>query len=375
MSGPPFGKLPKDTLPGGAFDGGPPTPGRPELSMAVLFHFTAFAVLIGWLLVIGRAIVLPLVVSVMLTYVLVGAARALRNTRVFAAAPSWVSYVTVLVIAGLSLGLIVLVAVANLRQIALSAPQSEAEILATVGRITTMLGFTGMPTWETLRSITVDRMDLPALSLSLLSSVAAIGGYLVLILTYVAFMVAERGPLQRRIDMILPDGPERGAARAVFDRINAQIVSYLSTKTLINAVLGGISYVLMLLAGVENAVFWAFMIALLNYIPYVGSLLGVGIVVLYVLLIGNDLDQVLLVAALLTAAQVYVGNWLEPRVMSRSLDLSPLVVLVALVVWSSLWGLAGAIIAVPMTSILLIVLSSFEGTRFIPVLLSSAGRQ
>lgn len=343
-------------------------------SVATLFHFTALVTLLGWLLYVGRTIVLPLVVAAMLTYVLVGAAQALRRTRFFARLPIWVAYLTVLVIAGLSLTLIVVVAVQNLRQIALAVPQNKTIILETVQRITSGLGFTDTPTWDTLRAITLDRIDLTALSLGVVSWMAAIAGYTVLILTYVAFMVAERGPLQRRIDLILPDDAERGAARAVFDRINDQIVRYLSTKTFINALLGVISYALMLVLGIENAVFWAFMIALLNYIPYVGSLLGVGIVVVYILVIFGDLGWAFGTLVLLTVAQVYVGNWLEPRLMSRSLDLSPLVVLVALVVWSGIWGVPGAIIAVPMTSVVLIVLSAFEGTRFIPALLSSSGR-
>lgn len=341
--------------------------------MATLFHFTAFAVLIGWLLVAGRNVILPLVISVMITYVLLGAAKSLRRMTPFTVLPVWVSYFTVLVLAGLSLTVIVLVAVANLRQIAINVPQSQTQILAAIGSLGADFGFDGAPTWDTLRSMTINRLDLPALSLSLLSSVAAIVGNTVLILTYVAFMVAERGPLKNRISKIIPDDTERGLTREVFDRINAQIVRYLSTKTLINIVLGVISYVLMLIVGVDNAVFWAFMIAVFNYIPYVGSLAGVVVVVVYVLLITVNVPITILTGILLTVAQVFVGNIVEPKVMSRSLNLSPLVVLVALVVWSSLWGLPGAIIAVPMTSILLIVLSAFDGTRFIAVLLSGEG--
>jgi len=65
---------------------------------------------------------------------------------------------------------------------------------------------------------------------------------------------------------------------------------------------------------------------------------------------------------------------LEPRWIGRQLNMSPFVVLVALSVWASLWGVPGAILAIPMTSILIIVTSNFDATRFIAVLLSERGK-
>jgi predicted PurR-regulated permease PerM len=69
------------------------------------------------------------------------------------------------------------------------------------------------------------------------------------------------------------------------------------------------------------------------------------------------------------AAQAWVGNILEPRMIGRQLNLSPFVVLVALSVWSALWGLPGAILAIPMTSMLVIICAAFAPTRFVAVLL------
>jgi predicted PurR-regulated permease PerM len=77
-------------------------------------------------------------------------------------------------------------------------------------------------------------------------------------------------------------------------------------------------------------------------------------------------------AALLMTAQAWVGNILEPRMIGRQLNLSPFVVLLALSVWSSLWGLPGAILAIPMTSMLVIICAAFGPTRFVAVLLAGA---
>ncbi len=358
-----------------------PAPAAPQplredgqrMTVRDLFQALALTALVGWLLVIGQQVLLPVVIAVMLSYVLVGAAKALQRARVLAGMPVWLSYAIPLIVCGAALITISVVSVANLREIARTELAYNENVLNVLGRIGATFGLAETPTWDGVRNFVQDRLDLPALSVSLLSLLASAGGYTVLISTYVVFMIAERGPLTRKMNLVIPDTPNRGAMLDIFERINDQVITYLSTKTLINIILGVISWMLMLVMGIENAVFWAFLIALFNYIPYVGSLIGVGVVVLYTALVTGDLQLTLLATVLLTTAQVYVGNWLEPRVMSRSLNLSPLTVLMALVLWATLWGLTGAIIAVPMTSILMIVLAEFKSTRPVAILASRDG--
>ena len=114
--------------------------------------------------------------------------------------------------------------------------------------------------------------------------------------------------------------------------------------------------------------------AFANYVPYIGSLAAVALVVLQILAQTGSLATTLVGLGLLVAAQVYVGNWLEPRWLSRSSNLGPFVVLLSLVVWGALWGMPGAILAVPLTSILMIVLASGPQTRAIAILMSRDGR-
>jgi predicted PurR-regulated permease PerM len=83
-----------------------------------------------------------------------------------------------------------------------------------------------------------------------------------------------------------------------------------------------------------------------------------------------SISTTLMLAVLLTAAQMWVGNFLEPRMIGRGLNMSPFVVITALSLWTGLWGLPGAILAIPLTSMIAIILGGFEGTRFIAVLLS-----
>jgi predicted PurR-regulated permease PerM len=122
--------------------------------------------------------------------------------------------------------------------------------------------------------------------------------------------------------------------------------------------------------GVDFALFWAVMIGLMNYIPYVGSLVGVAFPVVLSLAQFGSIPTTLILCGLLTAAQTFVGNVLEPRWIGRQLNLSPVVVLLALSFWAALWGIPGAILAVPMTSMITIVCGAFPASRFVAVLLS-----
>lgn len=342
------------------------------MSIREFFYFIAAATLVVWILAVGRTVILPIVVAILLAYILAGLTDALSRIRFFGRIPAVFRYAIALTVVLLALAIVGTVAIENLRSIALDAPDYQERISKVIASLAASVGI-DVPSWESVQQMTLDRMDLAQTSLNILSAVASAGGYIVLVATYVVFLLMERVSITQKVDRVVPNEGEKVAVNALVSRINHQIVTYLFTKTMINAILGVISYVLMLLLGVENAVFWAFVIAIFNYIPYVGSLIGVGIVVLYTLLQTTALQPTLLTLICLALAQVYVGNWLEPRVMSRSLNLSPFVVLVALVFWASIWGIIGAIIAVPMTSVLMIVLASFDVTRPIPVLLSRDG--
>ncbi len=78
--------------------------------------------------------------------------------------------------------------------------------------------------------------------------------------------------------------------------------------------------------------------------------------------------------AFLTVAQLFVAAVLEPRMMGRAFNLSPFAVLLALAFWSTLWGLPGAVLAVPMTASLVLVLAAFPATRPAAVMFSASGR-
>ena len=241
-------------------------------------------------------------------------------------------------------------------------------------RFADLTGLENEPTWERLREATLDRISVSALAAPLAGSIGGFGGTVFLVVLYASFLLAEQRGFLAKLDLATGDGEKRDRTITLLGRINERIGQYLLTKTVINIILGAVSFALLGLLGIEFALFWAILIAFLNYVPYVGSLIGVAFPVLLSLAQSGSVTLAMLTLVTLTAAQVFVGSVLEPRMMGRAFNLSPFVVLIALAFWGALWGVAGAILSVPLTSILVIVLAEIGATRPLAVMLSANGR-
>jgi predicted PurR-regulated permease PerM len=343
--------------------------------LRALVFGTVLLLCIGWVLHVGKSIFVPAVFGAVIVYIVVGLSDALRRLPGLGPAlPSQVRYLVSFAIIVLIGVLFAYLVMTNKERALALAPQYQQSLLATIQRVAVHFGFETEPTWATLRTELLARIDLQRMLGSLLASVGSILVTFVVVCLYATFLLLERRSFDTKIANLSDDPARVARIRQVIEAINRRIGSYLALKTLLSLLLAVSSYVVMRLFGLEFAALWAVLIFFLNFVPYVGSALGVVFPVLMTVVQFDDLGTVLSMLALLTALQFGIGNFLDPYVMGNSLNLSPFAILVSLAVWSELWGVPGAFLAVPITAILTIVLSEFPGTRPIAVLLSSNGR-
>lgn len=335
----------------------------------------ALAIMVGWLLWIGRPIILPIVASLIVVYIVLGLAELFARVPLAGPRlpPALRHGLAILTILGALAALTVALAGA-VSQIVAAAPQHQAQLLSLIQKAAVAIGVETEPSWQALRGEIFGQISLQRTLLASAASASGILGTFFVVIVYTGFLLAERGVFAGKIARLSPDPDRVARIRQVIDDINARIGAYLVMKTLINLLLGGISYAILRLLGIEFAGLWAILIGLFNYIPYLGSFLGVVPPVLMAALQFGALAPTLVAAAALIAAQTVVGSFVDPWLMGRSVNLSPFVILVSLVFWSAIWGVSGAILSVPVTAILVIVLSEFQGTRPIAVLLSLDGR-
>ncbi len=343
--------------------------------LRALVYGTVLLLVVGWVLHVGKAIFVPAVLGAVIVYVVVGLAHALgRLPGVGPALPLQLRYLFSIAAIGLVGFLFTYLVMANKERALALAPQYQQSLLAAIQRVAVQFGFETEPTWATLRQELLAQIDLQRLFGSLLASVGSIVLTLVVVLLYATFLLLERRTFEAKLANLSDDPARVARIRQVIEAINRRIGSYLALKTLISLLLGLVSYGVMRLFGLEFAALWAVLTGFLNFVPYVGSVLGVVLPVLMTLVQFEDLGLVLTMLLSLTTVQFVIGNFLDPYVMGNSLNLSPFAILISLAVWSELWGVPGAFLAVPITAILTIVFSEFPGTRPIAVLLSRSGR-
>ncbi len=336
---------------------------------------TVLMVIIGWLLYIGQTILVPAVLGALIVYVIVGLAHALgRLPAVGAVLPVRLRYVVSVALIGLAFVMLAYLIMANKERALTLAPQYQESLLASIQSIAVQLGIEREPTWATLREDLLERISLQRIFGSMLASVGSIIVTFTVVFLYATFLLVEHRVFEAKLAN-LSDDPKRVARiRKVIQVINRRIGSYLALKTVISVLLGAVSWAVMALWGLEFALLWAVLAAFLNFVPYIGSVLGVVFPVLMAVVQFGELGTVLSLLLALTATQFVIGNFLDPYVMGSSLNLSPFAILISLAVWSELWGIPGAFLAVPITAIMTIVFSEFAGTRPVAVLLSKNGQ-
>ncbi|MDM0011305.1 AI-2E family transporter [Variovorax sp. J22P168] len=336
---------------------------------------TAIALMLGWLFYIGRDVFVPIMFSVFVVYVILGLMRMIGRLPLLGPVlPQLVvSLLSVLVIA-LGLGMVVYTIVSNRDSVIAMAPRYQESLLAAVQKLAVMLRLEAEPTWTTLRRDLFAQVSLQRLAASALASVSSLAASVMVVALYACFLLLERSRLDVKIAAIASSPQHAQRIKQVITDINARVGAYLALKTFLGVLLGVLSWVIMKFAGLEFAVFWAVIIALLNYVPYIGSFLSIvlpGLMAVAQFGGGGEAIQIMLS---LTVVQFLIGNFLDPYIMGNSLNLSPFAILVSLAVWVALWGVPGAFLAVPITAMMTIIFSEFSGTRPIAVLLSQNGK-
>jgi predicted PurR-regulated permease PerM len=342
---------------------------------SALVHGTVFVVLLGWVLHAGRYILVPVVFSVLVTYVIIGVARLLgRLPGLGPVLPVQARYaLSTLVMLG-ALLLLGWLTMHSVDRLVARVPHYQSQLVALVRSASALFGIESEPSWESIRSTVIERVNLQKLAGSMLGGLGAVLSGVTVVGLYVAFLLVERRYLDAKIDGLSGDPEHIARIRRVITDINRRIGAYLALKTLLSVLLGLASWLILAAMRVELAAFWALLIGLFNYAPYVGTLLAVALPGLFTMLQFGDLRTTLIVSGALSVVQFVNGSLLDPYLMGNSLNLSPFVILVSLTVWTALWGIPGAFLAVPVTASIAMVLAEFDGSRPIAVMLSKKGQ-
>ncbi len=197
----------------------------------------------------------------------------------------------------------------------------------------------------------------------LLSGTAAVvaGVFTTLIVLFYLLVAGEL--FLRRLVEILPRFAEKRQAVETSLHIERNISMYLITVTLINAVVGLLTLGIMWCCGVANPLLWGTIAFVLNYVPILGAMVGLVIFLMASVLSLGVTWWALLPVGLYFAVHVVEGEIVTPMLMARRFTINPVAVILALVFWYWMWGVPGAILAVPMLAITKIVCDDLRPLR------------
>ena len=162
------------------------------------------------------------------------------------------------------------------------------------------------------------------------------------------FLLSSGDLFLQKLVKALPSWSDKRRAVEIVRQIEAQLFQYLSTVTCINLGLGTLVGVAMYFLSMPNPILWGTMAALLTFIPYLGHMVGIVIVMLVAALTFDDLGYVLIVGAAYGGLAFLEGWLVTPMILGQRLEINPVVLIIGLMLWGWIWGIGGALLAVPL---------------------------
>lgn len=324
-----------------------------------------------FLLVEARDVIIPMVIALGLWLVINAVAARLSFIRIGGkTAPQGMRILLALVLISGVLALAVIFVGDSIAGVAADAPRYSERLLAAISALDASLG---VSTSQTMKSMLAE-YDMARVIGWVIGLVTDLAGTLGIVIIYTIFLFLEQQVFPLKISALGGSQAARHAISDALSRIKEGASRYLAAKTFVAAITAIGSYAILAIAGVPNAAFFAFVIFLLNYVPTFGSLAAIVLATIASLAAFPDVQPALITSGILAVLQITMGNVVEPRMMSNTLNLSPLAVIMSLSVWGLIWGSVGLFLAVPMTAATAIVLAGFGPTRPIAILLSNDGK-
>lgn len=337
--------------------------------------FLCFVVL-TWSLHITANILTPIALAIFIWLIIDAFASWIDNLS--PKLPYWLALTIAVLIIVCGMVGIVFIITDTVGDIAREAPRYQARI----GEL-----FSGIEKLTPIDNLSYSALDeqigitakLQAGLLGFAGSMQGVLSNFMLIALYVIFLFVAQSNFPKQIEHMfqgddIATKAKRDTVKRIGHRIRYSIETYLGVQTVISLIQTVLSYIIMVALGLDNALFWALVIFVFNYIPIIGGIAATFLPALFALVQFDSTGKVVLLIALLFGIQTIISNTVQPKMMGDSMNLSALVVVLSLTLWGALWGGVGAFLSAPLTVIIMIILAQFQTTRWIAVLLSADGQ-
>ena len=304
------------------------------------------AVALGGALYFMRPVLVPLVLAVLLSYLV---APVVDLVQLRLRVPRALAVVAALLLVAGLLTLLVMLISSSAASLAGKATLYQDKIVQSGQSVLEWAQELGVPVDAAV--VKGQLADLPVGSIlgGTLNSLVNSASMFMLVLIFVIYLVSGRNPGDQH--------------KGVYREIDLKIRRYIGVKVALSAATGLLTTLILWTIGLDLAVVFGVLAFLLNFIPSVGSVVAT-LLPLPLALVQFDSSAAIAAAVLLPGSvQMVIGNVLEPKLMGSSLNLHPITILLSLIFWGMLWGVAGMVLAAPITAVCKIILDRVEGTQ------------
>jgi AI-2 transport protein TqsA len=339
-----------------------------QLKSLQIAQIITATILTGFTLWALRRILEPFVLAAFLLIMIDGLARALRDhVRGFPGAAALPAAIAVILAI---FGLTIWLTLDNASGFAAESAVYTARINALLSLAAQHFGLTVTPTALSL----IRDLNPARFAGALAGALSHFTEGMVFTLIYLGFLLASRPGFAAKAQELFQSQDERREAARIFLRIRQGVERYVWVQTVVGLIITALSAAMMWATGLTHVPFWCAIIFLANYIPAIGAAIGVLFPAAFGLLEFEGVWRALVLVGGLEAIHFAVSHVVQPRMQGKSLNVDPIVVLLALAFWGAVWGVVGAFLSTPLTVMAMAILAEFKGTRPLAVLLSSDGK-
>ncbi len=298
-----------------------------------------------------RSLLLPLVMALLLSYLLRPMVRAAARLHIPPALSAAIILLSFLGLIGYGVSFLAAPAAGWLEKAPYSLHQFQSKLVPLRGSIQNVTKASGelekitSPSEPQAKAAVEVKRHPIADILFLRTPELIVSTVMLVILLY--FLLAYDGVFLTKLIKMLPTLGDKKRAVSIANEIETNVSRYLLTVTSINIGLGIVVGTAAGLLGLPNPLMWSAMIAILNFVPYLGAMTGIVCMTLGAVLSFDSLGYALIFPAVYIFLAALEGNFVTPWVMGRSLTLNPVMVLLSLSFWGWMWGIVGIILAVP----------------------------
>ena len=340
-------------------------PRTPRISATALSLGILAVIAVGFVLKVAQGVVVPLLIAWLLSYLLAPVVNFLVRRLRFPAVLAVACVVVLLLLLAWGTGIVIQ---QRLLGFAKAFPEYQVRLAGVLDHYSRLLD---------LPAFAVKEADWTAqLGPAVLKTSRFFIGFIsnaVLVLIFLVFMLLAKPFANDKLRAALPERAD--TLIGITNTISRQIGAYLGALFVISLVTGLVVWGVLAWLGVEFAFTWGLLAFVLNFIPTLGSIIAsIPPVLMALVQHAPNLWPAVGVAVALLIIQQTLGNFIAPKVYGDRLNLSPVVILLFLVFWGWLWGIVGALLAVPLAAAIQITLAQIPALAPLAVLMGSGHR-